>query len=89
MDLRKRALKQLVEGATRSSERKLRNQDYLKRYRDENGRIGSDGLADHGFNRVLFALDVMGGEGGKSASLHLLTGVAEILIGSYYADGGD
>jgi len=66
----------------------LEDRDYLARYSDEDGHIAPEMVSRYGVNRVLYALDVMGGEGDKPAFIHLVTGAVEILIGERF-DGGD
>jgi hypothetical protein len=89
MSRRDRALEELTKRVARSGERELGSQDYLARYEGDSGEIDSEGVSKHGLNRVLFALDVMGGEREKPAFVHLLVGVLEIFIGERFGDGGD
>jgi len=89
MSKSERVVEELIERAGRSGERGLEHRDYLSRYTGESDDIDDVEVAKHGLNRILYALDVMGGEGEKPASVHLLTGVVEIFIAWSAEDGGD
>ena len=89
MSRSKRVLDELADRAGRSGEGDLESRDYLSRYLDETGEIDGTEVSKHGVNRILYALDVMGGEGEKPAFVHLLVGAVEIFLAERFDDGGD
>jgi hypothetical protein len=77
---RSEAIEKLVERLRVKPSGSLKNRDYLSRYSTD-GEIDPEKMAETGLNRVLFALDAVGGEEGKPVWAHLAAGGAELLLG--------
>lgn len=76
---RSEAIQKVVEQLRAEPSGSLENRDYLSRYTTE-GEVDPEKLAETGLNRVLFALDAVGGEKGKPVWAHLAAGGAELLL---------